>query len=100
MCGADLACVRYRYDDDWYERINTVEIVIDRSESSRRRHDPDEAVVRFKLEGRWDLLGRAVMFTGGHWDERTDACDLPRHAAAQRLLTRTIGRSRRRRPPK
>jgi hypothetical protein len=97
--GSDLVCVRYRYDEDRCERIKTVEVIIDRSEWSPRRRDPDETVVRFKLEGREDLLRRAVMFAGGRWDERTDTWTLPRRAAAALgLLTRTIRRSRRRGP--
>jgi len=92
--GADLVCVRYRYDDARMERLTTVEIVVERVAWRERKRDGDgSAPVRMRIDKHEDLLRRAVLFAGGKWDERTDTWTLPRAAAialglSARLLRR------------
>jgi len=66
--GADLLCVRYRYDDERRERLTTVEIVIERA-ARAPRVDPDHQVgVRLRYEE--TELRHRVREAGGQWDPR------------------------------
>lgn len=79
--GADLVCVRYRYDDERQERMKTVEVVLEQVRWDRKpSRDPNESVA-VKLDEREDLLRRAVLFAGGRWNESTDTWTLSRRKA-------------------
>jgi hypothetical protein len=90
--GSNLLCVRYRYDEDSRQRIKTVEIVVDRVKWQRSNAcGDDSALVRFRIDGREDLLRRAVLLAGGRWEEDSDTWTLPRHSAsALGLLSRLV----------
>jgi len=96
--GEDLVCVRYRYDADTRERIKTVEVIVERTAWRSRAPSGPESVVRIRVEPDEDLLRRALLQSGGRWDEPTDTWKLTRKTArALGLLPRILrGRPQRR----
>jgi hypothetical protein len=90
--GADLICVRYRYDEEMQQRIKTVEIAVDRAKWEVQTRKRDEAeIVYFRIEAGEDLLRRAVLHAGGRWNEMNGLWRLPRRdASALGLLSRLV----------
>jgi hypothetical protein len=66
--GADLVCVRYRYDESAGERLKTVEIVVGRAPLKRPRRLPDSALVSVKVDPWEKPLQQRLKNAGARWD--------------------------------
>jgi hypothetical protein len=66
--GADLVCVRYRYDERAGLRLTTVEIVVARAPLKRPRRLPDSALVYVKVDLWEKLLQERLKKAGARWD--------------------------------
>jgi hypothetical protein len=89
--GADLLCVRYRYDEESQLRLKTIELVVERIEWTSRRKVDGRDPVHVRLDERENLLRRAVLFAGGRWNETTETWVLSRESAiALGLAARTM----------
>ncbi len=83
--GAQLVCVRYRYDAQRRKRLKTVELVVAESEwvPPKHRFAPDEIVwVRIGFVER--VQQQRLRAAGGKWDDRRCVWQL-RYDAAVKL---------------
>ncbi len=90
--GADLICVRYRYDIKSKQRLTTVEIVVDRQEWSlnESRVSPQKNVY-LKIAYGEKELAQKVKSLGGQWDRGKKAWKLSyKYAQLLRLEDRII----------
>lgn len=73
--GADLICVRYRYDAAMHERVKTIELVVERVAwrgRGRRTAATLPVPVCVRLREQETLLRRAILLGGGRWDEASN----------------------------
>jgi len=66
--GADLVCVRYRYDERAGQRLKTIEIVIGRARWRPPRRVPNDALVSVKVEPWEKALQERLRSAGARWD--------------------------------
>ncbi len=76
--GDDLFCVRYRYDDKKWERITTVEIIVDRSEwGPKFKKIPKNKLVGISVGIDEINVRRLVKKAGGRWNRNKRVWELP-----------------------
>jgi hypothetical protein len=66
--GADLVCVRYRYDERAGQRLKTIEIVVRRARWRPPRRVPNDALVSVKVEPWEKALQERLRSAGARWD--------------------------------
>ena len=67
--GADLICVRYKYNYKKRERYKTIELIVDKKPWNPQKNDPFSCQKTFiRIRYGEDELGKKVRSSGGIWN--------------------------------
>lgn len=92
--GERLVCVRTRYDPDTGDRYKTVELTIERLPARERARPEPNGMVYVRVNENESLLRRAVLQSGGRWDELTGLWRVMRERAESLGIQARIVRRR------